>query len=498
VAFGANYIVVLAVLVWCRSSGASSLSATGFEWFTYTNGTPAYFEYTLTAWVIDFSIILVVLGLTILSYAFFYFRGEPALSKFILLLTLFLFFMLLLVAASSWSLLFVAWEGVGLFSFLLVSFWYTKLSSFKAAAKVLVYSRFGDFCFVIALGLSIAQVSAESGSLSGLSSLGEPIVKPQSSGLWSAAPALMCITILTKSAQFGFHVWLLEAMEAPLPASALIHSATLVCAGMVVSFKLFPVVYGGGSSGGLLTCWCGLSSAALSLGALYNYDIKKILAYSTGSHVAIMIVAASVCGGTSGFAYMALHASTKVLIFVLFGLIIDAVGGRRDVRRMGGLGLRVDLALVAIVSSVMLSGAPVAPLSSLKDSSTAALLLGPTAAQVAGTLVLVATVLNYGYTIRVVFKVFFGDRLSHSPSYYSRLPTVGGLKYASAKYSPAAWGVGLMAILGFSVLAIDAGISECYAICSDYSFYHSISGASELDPAALRYVAYGNSTLFML
>lgn len=142
--------------------------------------------------------------------------------------------------------MFITWEGVGLLSFLLVSFWYSKANTLKSGFKVLFYNRLGDFFFFMALGLVVYLTKSDSflASLSLLSAQPELEVSSGVSALASSFVAVaLLLVILSKSAQFGFHIWLLEAMEAPLPASSLIHSATLVCAGAVLFFKIPSVVY---------------------------------------------------------------------------------------------------------------------------------------------------------------------------------------------------------------------------------------------------------------
>jgi len=259
--------------------------------------------------------------------------------------------MLLMINSTSLVFLFIAWEGVGLFSFLLVSFWYAKVSTLKSGVKVLFYNRLGDFFFFICVGLVLnffkcdhtctVQSLAPYVSLLDISFFGALSLK-------FVISFCLTIVILSKSAQYGFHVWLLEAMEAPLPASALIHSATLICSGVVLFFKLPELIISQGEVSLFILFWSSLTVCLLSFSAFYNYDIKRILAYSTGSHVSLMLALAVTSTSKLGYTYMLTHASTKVFIFILFGYIIDMTGGVRDLRKMGGFNINPSVLVLSV------------------------------------------------------------------------------------------------------------------------------------------------------
>jgi NADH:ubiquinone oxidoreductase subunit 5 (subunit L)/multisubunit Na+/H+ antiporter MnhA subunit len=254
---------------------------------------------------------------------------------------------------------------VGLLSFLLVSFWYSKVNTFKSGIKVLLYNRIGDFFLFISIGLLEFFLKVD--GFSNTSYL-MPLLSNNSINFGSyillefiLGFSLMAV-ILSKSAQFGFHIWLLEAMEAPLPASSLIHSATLVCAGVVLFFKSFNFILYSSYITSFIIFWSSLTACFLSASALLNYDIKKILAYSTGSHVSLMLILSISSGGSLGYAYTLVHASIKVFIFLLFGFIIDVNQGIRDIRKMGGFFRFQDITYYGFFAICSLSSLPFFPL----------------------------------------------------------------------------------------------------------------------------------------
>lgn len=224
-------------------------------------------------------------------------------------------------------------------------------------------------------------------------------------------------------------------MEAPLPASSLIHSATLVCAGVVFFFKIPNLLIASGSLSTYLVMWSCTTSMLLSISALFNYDIKKILAYSTGSHVSIMLALSISSGGHLGYTYTLLHASTKVFIFLLFGFIIDANLGIRDIRKMGGFFSLGHLTYFSFFAVLALSSLPLAPLAAVKDSLVSQLLGGFYNNEVSSIFIMVASTANYLYMYRLFFKIFFGDKLSSAPAYINNSLRLRGVSLHSYKQS---------------------------------------------------------------
>ena len=416
------YIFLLTILFLANTSISDFTETNVIEWFNLEKGATIFFTLTSNFYSNEFSFILIFLALTIHLYSFFYFKKDPDFSRFTVLIGFFLFFMLLLINTGSWVFLFVSWEGVGFLSFMLVSFWYSKINTFKSGIKVLLYNRVGDFFFFLSIGLiehftktdSVINSDYVLHVLGGFSLNSNNVVF-----IDFLVGAGLTLVLLSKSAQFGFHVWLLEAMEAPLPASSLIHSATLVCAGVVLFFKSFGFIMYISHLGSFIVFWASLTACFLSFSALLNYDIKKILAYSTGSHVSLMLVLSISGGGSLGYAYTLMHASTKVFIFLLFGFIIDVNQGVRDIRKMGGFFRFQHITYYGFFSIATLSSLPFFPLALLKDTAGIHLLSGNFIGDFSLVLLMLATLFNYMYMFRLFFKIFFGDLLGNNSVYFN-------------------------------------------------------------------------------
>ena len=282
--------------------------------------------------------LLVVTGVGFLIhiYSVGYMWDDPGYYRFVSYLNLFMFFMLTLVLANNYLLMFIGWEGVGLASYLLIGFWFTKDSAASAGKKAFIVNRIGDFGFLIGLFLLIQHF----GSLTFTQVFDQ--IKPMSpetagAGLLTAIGILLLVGACGKSAQIPLYVWLPDAMEGPTPVSALIHAATMVTAGVYmvsrshVIFERAPIALTVVAVIGTLTAFF-----AATIG-IAQTDIKKVLAYSTVSQLGYMFMACGVGAFSAGIFHLMTHAFFKGLLFLAAGSVIHAVGGEQDMRRMGGL-----------------------------------------------------------------------------------------------------------------------------------------------------------------
>ena len=282
--------------------------------------------------------LLVVTGVGFLIhiYSVGYMWDDPSYYRFFTYLNLFLFFMLNLILANNYLLMFVGWEGVGLASYLLIGFWFTKDSAASAGKKAFIVNRIGDFGFLIGLFLIIQHF----GSLNFTDVFDK--VKPcavenSGAGLLTAIGILLMIGACGKSAQIPLYVWLPDAMEGPTPVSALIHAATMVTAGVYmvsrshVIFERAPIALTVVAIIGTLTA---IFAATIGIA---QTDIKKVLAYSTVSQLGYMFMACGVGAFSAGIFHLMTHAFFKGLLFLAAGSVIHAVGGEQDMRKMGGL-----------------------------------------------------------------------------------------------------------------------------------------------------------------
>ncbi|MGD0579886.1 MAG: NADH-quinone oxidoreductase subunit L, partial [Bryobacteraceae bacterium] len=281
--------------------------------------------------------LLVVTGIGALIhiYAIGYMSHEGGYYRFFAYLNLFMFFMLTLVLAANYLLLFVGWEGVGLCSYLLIGFYFLKRSATEAGKKAFVVNRIGDFGFSLGMFLIVAQF----GSLDFQTVFAKVGALPAERG--PGMLAIICVLLLLgacgKSAQVPLYVWLPDAMEGPTPVSALIHAATMVTAGVYMVARS-AVLFNHAPAALEVVAYVGLITAVLAATiGLAQYDIKKVLAYSTVSQLGYMFLGLGCGAYSAGVFHIMTHAFFKALLFLGAGSVIHALSGEQDLRLMGGL-----------------------------------------------------------------------------------------------------------------------------------------------------------------
>ncbi len=300
------------------------------------------------------TLVVTGVGSLIHIYSVGYMHGDPRFARFFTYLNLFTASMLTLVLAGNYAMLFVGWEMVGLCSYLLISFWFTRPSAASAGKKAFVVNRIGDFGFLIALML-IFSVFGTLSYAGVFERAADELVgwAPTAIGLMLAAGAI------GKSAQIPLYVWLPDAMEGPTPVSALIHAATMVTAGVYVIarsapiFELAPVASGVVAAVGAVTAlWAATIAIAQS-------DIKRVLAYSTISQLGYMFLAVGATAYVAGVFHLMTHAFFKALLFLAAGSVIHSMGGRQDMGEMGGLRKAMPVTFVTMgIGVVAISGFP--------------------------------------------------------------------------------------------------------------------------------------------
>jgi NADH-quinone oxidoreductase subunit L len=284
--------------------------------------------------------LLVVTGIGTLIhiYSTAYMADEPrgGVARFFCYLNLFCFFMLILVLGNNFLVMFVGWEGVGLSSYLLIGYWYEKNSASDAGKKAFITNRVGDWAFI--LGMFLIFYTFGTLDFRAVQDAAAAMqVETAGFGVLSAICLLLFVGATGKSAQIPLYVWLPDAMEGPTPVSALIHAATMVTAGIymlgrnAVLFSHAPMVLQIVAIIGVLTA---LMAATIGL---VQYDIKRVLAYSTVSQLGYMFTAMGVGAFSAGAFHLMTHAFFKALLFLCSGSVIHAMGGEQDMRRMGGL-----------------------------------------------------------------------------------------------------------------------------------------------------------------
>lgn len=310
----------------------------------------AYLVDPLTcAWLL----VVTGVGFLIHVYSVGYMHGEAGFTRFFTYMNLFMVSMLLLVMGNNYVVLFIGWEGVGLCSYLLIGYYYDKVSAAKAASKAFVVNRIGDAGFLVAIflvfinfkTLDYTKVFAQVGQLS--------------PDMATAIALCLLVGAIGKSAQLPLHTWLPDAMEGPTPVSALIHAATMVTAGvyMIVRnhaiFDLSPfamsmVAFVGG----------GTALFAATIG-LVQTDIKRVLAYSTVSQLGYMFLGCGIGAYTASVFHVMTHAFFKALLFLSAGSVIHALSGEQDIRKMGGLSNRIPWThRLFLIGTIAIAGLP--------------------------------------------------------------------------------------------------------------------------------------------
>jgi len=276
-------------------------------------------------------------GTLIHLYAIGYMHGDERFSRFFAYLNLFAASMLVLVLGSSFLLTFMGWEGVGLCSYLLISFWFERNSAAVAGKKAFVTNRVGDFGFMLAMFLIFQKLGTLNYAVLGHGTKAPAAIAalPQSS--ITAIALLLFVGAMGKSAQLPLHIWLPDAMEGPTPVSALIHAATMVTAGVFLLVRAH-VFFDLSTHAGTVVAWVGAITALYAATvALVQNDIKRVLAYSTISQLGYMFLAVGVGAYSAAIFHMITHAFFKALLFLGAGSVIHGMHDEQDMRRMGGL-----------------------------------------------------------------------------------------------------------------------------------------------------------------
>ncbi len=293
------------------------------------------------------------IGLLIFIYSAGYMKDDRRMARFFCYLSLFAAGMLGLVLANSLLLLFMCWEIVGVASYLLISFWFHKPEAAAAGKKAFIVTRIGDMGFLIGILLAFkttGTLTLYDGGQGLLETLPTGMVwGMQASGLISL---LLFMGAIGKSGQLPLHVWLPDAMEGPTPVSALIHAATMVAAGVFLVARAIPLFEAGGTLP--VVAWVGAITALVAAFiALGQYDLKRILAYSTVSQLGLMMVGLGVAGVSVGMFHLLTHAFFKALLFLGAGSIIHGCHEEQDIRKMGGLAKPMPVTTIAYLCGTL-------------------------------------------------------------------------------------------------------------------------------------------------
>jgi NADH-quinone oxidoreductase subunit L len=444
-----------------------------FEWIGAGN-----FRVGVDLLVDQLSIVMVLVvtgvGSLIHIYSIDYMHGDERYPRFFAYLNLFAASMLLLVLADNMLLMFVGWEGVGLCSYLLIGFWFDKDAAANAAKKAFIVNRIGDFSFMLGIFLLAATV----GSLAFEDVNTAATTGAMSAGLCTIGALLLFGGAVGKSAQIPLYVWLPDAMEGPTPVSALIHAATMVTAGVYMVARLSPVFEASGGTALTVVGWIGAITALwAALIAMAEYDIKRVLAYSTISQLGYMFLAHGVAAYSASIFHLVTHAFFKALLFLCAGAVMHALAGETDLRKMGGLRKAMPLtATTFLVGALAISG--IVPLSGFfsKDSILAsAWAEGDYALWFIG---LGTALLTAFYMFRLYFSVFEGSVVKPE-----RIHIHDAARAMAA------------ALVPLAALSIVGGVINLPVLLTLEHFLEPVVGESEVPPGLTPWVLAGAALL---
>jgi NADH-quinone oxidoreductase subunit L len=346
-------------------------------------------------------------GFLIHLYSVGYMAHEEGYWRFFAYLNLFMFFMSILVLSSSFLLLFVGWEGVGLASYLLIGFYFRKDSAANAGKKAFIVNRIGDFGFLLAMFLIVQHF----GSLDFTHVFSAISANPDwHGGVLTAIALLLVLGAAGKSAQIPLYVWLPDAMEGPTPVSALIHAATMVTAGIYMIARCHTLFDRSPYALGVVAIIGAATAIFAACIGMVQHDIKRVLAYSTVSQLGYMFLACGVGAYTAGIFHLLTHAFFKALLFLAAGSVIHALSGEQDMRKMGGLRKRIPVTFWTMTMGVFaIAGIPpLAGFFSKDEILYQAFISTNPLGKLLWLIGLVTAGMTSFYMFRLWFKTFFG------------------------------------------------------------------------------------------
>lgn len=419
---GVATALVASLLIFRQVADGARLNGPVYQWLT--SGDYA-FEVGFLIDPLTASMMLVVtfVSLMVHIYTIGYMRDDPGYNRFFSYISLFTFSMLMLVMSNNFMQLFFGWEAVGLVSYLLIGFWYTRPTAIFANLKAFLVNRVGDFGFILGIGLVLATcgtldyagVFARAPGL-----VGETIAlfggEAAGVSVITAICVLLFIGAMGKSAQVPLHVWLPDSMEGPTPISALIHAATMVTAGIFMVARMSPLFELSDAALSFVIVTGAITALFMGFLGIIQNDIKRVVAYSTLSQLGYMTVALGASAYSAAIFHLTTHAFFKALLFLAAGSVIMAMHHEQDIRKMGGLRRYLPITwITSLIGSLALIGTPLFSGFYSKDSIIEAVAASTLpGAGFAYAAIIAGVFVTAFYSFRMFFLVFHGkERFGH-------------------------------------------------------------------------------------
>lgn len=397
----ASFVVALFIF-FSQLSNNHSVTVPIFSWI-HVGDFYADFSFLVDSLSIIFTLVITGVGFLIHVYSTGYMHDEKDYNRYFSYLNLFVFFMLLLVLGDNFLLMFVGWEGVGLCSYLLIGFWFKNINYSNAANKAFIMNRIGDLGFLLGIILTFG-VFGTINYHDVFAQVGNVVIDGK---LITWITVLLFIGAMGKSAQIPLYTWLPDAMAGPTPVSALIHAATMVTAGIYMVARCGALFSMSEFTMHFISI-IGIATALLSASiALFQNDIKKVLAYSTVSQLGLIFCALGCGAFSAGVFHVVTHAFFKALLFLGAGSVIHGMSGDQDIRNMGGLKKKMPITYITFfIATIAISGIPPFAGFFSKDQMLAEIFVHN---KVLFVLAVAVSLMTAFYMFRLLFLTFFGE-----------------------------------------------------------------------------------------